>query len=345
MPRALLEPPPPPCLLCSCPGPGLGVQTLVPRPGGEPTEDRLQREAEGARRRLERQHKRKLESVYRVGGGQETRDVVTASEMLLEQRLPGVAALSRGEGGSTGSHLLSRSTQDGGALSALEDQCRARREELLMVRGAKLVLGPTTGRLQKFQERECLVVSLSHHYVLGVESLDSLAEAPKALQRLTETRELLEDYFGGELREGWSFLGALTVPDLGGANICHECRDFVLGPRLGTLEGIVERLERERGPVFPSPLVYRALVRSLLLCLLARPAVEGEELVWSCHEESQAAVPASAEEPCVLTNSPDPKKPRTSEQEGPRSDRLVELLGEGEGGVSFLQESQVMDAS
>jgi hypothetical protein len=159
------------------------------------------------------------------------------------------------------------------------------------VHGAKLILGSQAGRLQKFAARDCLLVDLARQFVMSVEVVRG-EEGEGALQRHEGASDLLEDYNGGELRDGWMFIGAVYAESLGGRHVCEDCSDFVMvgaaevGPKL---ERMVERLTRERPSFCPSPLVYRALLRVLLFCVQAAP--KGEQAPgtaeWVCWSPEQ----------------------------------------------------------
>ena len=70
---------------------------------------------------------------------------------------------------------------------------------------------------------------------------DDLAIEPEAgLKRVNTTQALLEEFFGGEFREGWSFVGLVFANRNSAHGICEECKDFVI---LGA-EEMWEKLRR-----------------------------------------------------------------------------------------------------
>ena len=50
-------------------------------------------------------------------------------------------------------------------------------EEVCLIQGAKLILGSDKGRLQKFSERDCLLVNLSQQFIMNIEVGDRWSSA------------------------------------------------------------------------------------------------------------------------------------------------------------------------
>ena len=46
-------------------------------------------------------------------------------------------------------------------------------EEVCLIQGAKLILGSDKGRLQKFSERDCVLVNLSQQFVMNIEVVEA----------------------------------------------------------------------------------------------------------------------------------------------------------------------------
>ena len=42
----------------------------------------------------------------------------------------------------------------------------------------------------------------------------------------------LQDFFGGEMRDGWRFLAMLYTPSLQGVQVGQDCRDLVMASRV-----------------------------------------------------------------------------------------------------------------
>lgn len=236
-----------------------------------------------------------------------TEDVIEASEILLRRQLPLVADIRAGQEDrkSTGQFFLpSTYSEELGAgsrsvlLRSLQEHYRSQekevQEEVCLIQGAKLILGSDKGRLQKFSERDCVLVNLSQQFVMNIEVVESGGDPSTVLQRLAGTKELLEDFFGGEMRDGWRFLAMLYTPSLQGVQVCEDCRDFVMegpGDIPASLARAAGRLCRERQAVTPSPGVYRTLVRTLCFFVQAAPWERScDTVTWGCYSPSQLSL-------------------------------------------------------
>ena len=173
-------------------------------------------------------------------------------------------------------------------------QCR--KEEVTVVANAKFVLGPTNGRLQKFAPIDCLAISRTHQLITAIFIVeDDLADEPEAaLKRVNATQALLEEFFGGEFREGWSFVGLVFANRNSAHGICEECKDFVI---LGAeemwekLRRVLERVKRERPRFLASPSVYHTIASSLaFLASSSIQKVENGTASWICWSPSQLAL-------------------------------------------------------
>ena len=180
-------------------------------------------------------------------------------------------------------------------------QCR--KEEVTVVANAKFVLGPTNGRLQKFSPIDCLAISRTHQLITAIFIVeDDLAAEPEAaLKRVNAAQALLEEFFGGEFREGWSFVGLVFATRNSAQGICEECKDFVI---LGAeemwekLRRVLERVKRERPRFSASPAVYQTIASSLaFLASSSIQKVENGMASWVCWSPSQLALLQSGTRP------------------------------------------------
>ena len=243
------------------------------------------------RRRHERQQRSKLVSEFRVQGKGEaagnTSDVVAAMRQFWERI------------GTTQTFIPSSCLGEESAsevFGSVQRHFQCRKEEVTVVANAKLVLGPTNGRLQKFAPIDCLAISRTHQLITAIFIVeDDLATEPEAaLKRVNATQALLEEFFGGEFREGWSYVGLVFANRSSAHGICEECRDFVI---LGAeemwekLRRVLERVKRERPRFSASPTVYHTIASSLaFLASSSIQKVENGVASWICWSPSQLAL-------------------------------------------------------
>ena len=242
------------------------------------------------RRRYERQHRGKLVNQFRVQAKREagaTNDVVTAMRQFWERI------------GATQTFIPSYCPSDektSKVFCSVQRHFQCRKEEVTVVASAKLVLGPTNGRLQKFAPIDCLAISRTHQLITAIFIVeDDLAAEPQgALRRVNATQALLEEFFGGEFREGWSFVGLVYVNRDSAHGICEECKDFVIleAEEIGEkLRRVLERVKRERPRFSPSPAVYHTIASSLaFLASSSIQRVEDGLASWICWSPSQLAL-------------------------------------------------------
>ena len=243
------------------------------------------------RRRHERQQRSKLVSKFRVDGDQSdaggTSDVVSAMHQFWERI------------GTNQTYIPSNCPGDEKAsevFQAVQRHYQCRKEEVTVVSKAKLVLGPTNGRLQKFAPIDCLAISRTHQVITAIVIVDDdpVEEPETTLKRVNATQTLLEEFFGGEFREGWSFVGLVFASGGTAQGVCEECRDFViLGPEemWEKLRRVLERVKRERPRFSPSPAVYHTIAASLaFLASSSVQTIENGTATWTCWSPSQLAL-------------------------------------------------------